>query len=45
VIRSVIVVGVPNTERRRDLTGLTRVAAESAVPGTPRRRVPTPYKD
>lgn len=30
-IRPVIVVGVPNTERRRDLTGPTRVASDSAV--------------
>lgn len=30
-IRPVIVVGVPNTERRRDLTGPTRVAADSAI--------------
>ena len=31
VIRPVIVVGVPNTERRRDLTGPTRVATDSAI--------------
>lgn len=31
VIRPVIVVGVPNTERRRDLTGPTRVASDSAI--------------
>lgn len=30
-IRPVIVVGVPNTERRRDLTGPTRVATDSAI--------------
>src|SRR3954462_8314230 len=30
-IRPVIVVGVPNTERRRDLTGPTRVHSDSAV--------------
>ena len=30
-IRPVIVVGIPNTERRRDLTGPTRVASDSAV--------------
>jgi predicted alpha/beta superfamily hydrolase len=30
-IRPVIVVGVPNTERRRDLTGPTRVAKDSAI--------------
>ncbi len=30
-IRPVIVVGVPNTERRRDLTGPTRVARDSAI--------------
>jgi len=30
-IRSVIVVGIPNTERRRDLTGPTRVASDSAI--------------
>ena len=30
-IRPVIVVGIPNTERRRDLTGATRVASDSAV--------------
>jgi predicted alpha/beta superfamily hydrolase len=31
VIRPVIVVGVPNTERRRDLTGPTRFASDSAI--------------
>jgi predicted alpha/beta superfamily hydrolase len=31
VIRPVIVVGVPNTQRRRDLTGPTRVATDSAI--------------
>ena len=30
-IRPVIVVGVPNTERRRDLTGPTRVASDSTI--------------
>ncbi len=30
-IRAVIIVGVPNTERRRDLTGPTRVATDSAI--------------
>jgi predicted alpha/beta superfamily hydrolase len=30
-IRPVIVVGIPNTERRRDLTGPTRFATDSAV--------------
>jgi predicted alpha/beta superfamily hydrolase len=30
-IRPVIVVGIPNTERRRDLTGPTRVAADSVI--------------
>lgn len=30
-IRPVIVVGIPNTARRRDLTGPTRVAADSAI--------------
>lgn len=30
-IRPVIVVGIPNTERRRDLTGPTRVATDSAI--------------
>lgn len=30
-IRPVIVVGVPNTERRRDLTGPTRVQSDSAI--------------
>jgi predicted alpha/beta superfamily hydrolase len=30
-IRPVIVVGVPNTERRRDLTGPTRVAKDSTI--------------
>jgi predicted alpha/beta superfamily hydrolase len=31
VIRPVIVVGIPNTERRRDLTGPTRGASDSAI--------------
>jgi predicted alpha/beta superfamily hydrolase len=31
IIRPVIVVGVPNTERRRDLTGPTRVRSDSAI--------------
>jgi uncharacterized protein len=31
VIRPIIVVGIPNTERRRDLTGPTRVATDSAI--------------
>ena len=30
-IRPVIVVGIPNTERRRDLTGPTRIATDSAI--------------
>lgn len=30
-IRPVLVVGVPNTQRRRDLTGPTRIAADSAI--------------
>jgi hypothetical protein len=30
-IRPVIIVGVPNTQRRRDLTGPTRVASDSAI--------------
>jgi hypothetical protein len=30
-IRPVMIVGIPNTERRRDLTGPTRVASDSAV--------------
>lgn len=30
-IRPVLVVGIPNTERRRDLTGPTRFAADSAI--------------
>jgi uncharacterized protein len=30
-IRPVIIVGIPNTERRRDLTGPTRVASDSAI--------------
>jgi predicted alpha/beta superfamily hydrolase len=30
-IRPVIVAGIPNTERRRDLTGPTRVASDSAI--------------
>ncbi len=33
-IRPVIVVGIPNTQRRRDLTGPTRVAADSAIAPT-----------
>ncbi|MGI9090283.1 MAG: alpha/beta hydrolase [Gemmatimonadaceae bacterium] len=31
VIRPLIVVGVPNTQRRRDLTGPTRVASDSTI--------------
>ena len=31
VIRPVIVVGIPNTQRRRDFTGPTRVAKDSAI--------------
>lgn len=31
LIRPVIVVGIPNTERRRDLTGPTRVGTDSAI--------------
>jgi predicted alpha/beta superfamily hydrolase len=31
VIRPIIVVGVPNTQRRRDLTGPTRLASDSAI--------------
>ena len=31
VIRPVIVVGIPNTQRRRDLTSPTRVATDSAI--------------
>ena len=31
LIRPVIVVGVPNTQRRRDLTGPTRVASDSTI--------------
>jgi predicted alpha/beta superfamily hydrolase len=31
LIRPVIVVGIPNTERRRDLTGPTRVKTDSAI--------------
>ena len=31
LIRPVIVVGIPNTQRRRDLTGPTRIAADSAI--------------
>jgi predicted alpha/beta superfamily hydrolase len=31
MIRPVIVVGIPNTERRRDLTGFTRVAKDSTI--------------
>lgn len=30
-VRPVLVVGIPNTQRRRDLTGPTRVAADSAI--------------
>lgn len=30
-VRPVLVVGIPNTRRRRDLTGPTRVAADSAI--------------
>jgi predicted alpha/beta superfamily hydrolase len=30
-VRPVIVVGIPNTQRRRDLTGPTRVASDSAI--------------
>ena len=30
-VRPVIVVGIPNTERRRDLTGPTRFASDSAI--------------
>jgi predicted alpha/beta superfamily hydrolase len=30
-IRPVIVVGIPNTERRRDLTGPTRIGSDSAI--------------
>lgn len=30
-IRPIIVVGIPNTQRRRDLTGPTRVASDSAI--------------
>jgi predicted alpha/beta superfamily hydrolase len=30
-IRPVIVVGIPNTQRRRDLTGPTRIARDSAI--------------
>lgn len=30
-IRPVIVVGIPNTERRRDMTGPTRIASDSAI--------------
>jgi predicted alpha/beta superfamily hydrolase len=30
-IRPVLVVGVPNTQRRRDLTGPTRIASDSAI--------------
>jgi uncharacterized protein len=30
-VRPVIVVGIPNTQRRRDLTGPTRVATDSAI--------------
>jgi predicted alpha/beta superfamily hydrolase len=31
VIRPVIVVGIPNTQRRRDLTGPTRIKSDSAI--------------
>lgn len=31
MIRPVIIVGIPNTERRRDLTGPTRLASDSAI--------------
>jgi predicted alpha/beta superfamily hydrolase len=31
VIRPVIVIGIPNTQRRRDLTGPTRFASDSAI--------------
>lgn len=31
VIRPVIVIGIPNTQRRRDLTGPTRVASDSTI--------------
>ena len=31
MIRPVIIVGIPNTERRRDLTGPTRVASDSTI--------------
>ena len=31
LIRPVIVIGIPNTQRRRDLTGSTRVASDSAI--------------
>jgi len=31
LIRPVIVVGIPNTERRRDLTGPTRIHSDSAI--------------
>ena len=31
IIRPVIVVGIPNTQRRRDLTGPTRVKSDSAI--------------
>jgi predicted alpha/beta superfamily hydrolase len=30
-IRPVIIVGIPNTERRRDLTGPTRIASDSTI--------------
>jgi len=33
-IRPVIVVGIPNTERRRDLTGPTRLHSDSAIART-----------
>jgi predicted alpha/beta superfamily hydrolase len=31
VIRPVVIVGIPNTERRRDLTGPTRIKEDSAI--------------
>jgi predicted alpha/beta superfamily hydrolase len=31
VVRPVIIVGIPNTERRRDLTGPTRIASDSGI--------------
>jgi uncharacterized protein len=30
-VRPVVIVGIPNTERRRDLTGPTRIASDSAI--------------